>query len=263
MSTAQSFSTLALFYYSEAVDTNNFYLDFDEGSGEITAEIEVGSYTFEQLAIAIESALNSISTNTYSVDFLRDERKFEITGSVPFALLIASGSHNGQSVLSLLGFNGLDTSSDTVQISDSQAGSEYLVQFPLQSYVDQEDYQKAVSASINKSASGDIEVVKFGTEKFYEFDIKFITNIDQGNHGPVRTNLTGIQDVRSFLRFATTKSSLEMMLDFKDPDTYVTVLLESTEAEKNGTGYKLKELYTKGLPGYFETGKLTFRLVED
>lgn len=257
-----SFSPLALFYYSESVDSNNFYLDFDEGSGEVTAEVETGDYTFEELAEAIEAALNNAGTNTYTVDFLRDDRKFEITGSATFSLLISSGTHNGQSVLELLGFSGSDTSSATSHISNLQAGSEYLVQFPLQDYVDQEDFQKAVSASINKSASGEIEVVKFGTEKFYEFEIKFITNIDQGDSGPIKTNLTGLSEARLFLRFCTSKRKLEMMLDSSDKDTFVTILLEKTEADQNGTGYKLQELYSKGLPGYFETGKLTFRLVE-
>lgn len=262
MSSQSSISPLALFYYSESVDTNNFYVDFDEGSGEITATVESGSYTMEELGAALETALNSISLNTYSVVFLRDERKYQVTGSVAFSFLVSSGSHNGQSALTLFGFTGSDTPSQTVNISQFQAGGIYLVQFPLQSYVDQEDYQKAVSASINKSASGEIEVIKFGTEKFYEFEIKLITNIDQGGSGIVRTNLTGILDVRLFLRYCTSKRPLEMMLDSNDANTFVKVLLESTEAERDGTGYRLKELYSKNLPGYFETGKLTFRLLE-
>jgi len=257
-----SFSPLALFYYSESVDVNNFYLNFDEGGGELTATIETGSYTFTELAEAVEAALNSASVNAYSVLFLRDERRFEITGAVPFSLLITSGTNNGQSIFPLLGFNGVDTPLDTVQTSNLQAGSEYLVQFPLQDYVDQEDFQKSISPSVNKSASGIIEVIKFGIEKFYEFDINFITNIDQGSSGPIRTNLTGVQDARLFMRFCVSKRNLEMMLDSEDRSTFVTVLLDKTEADKDGTGYRLKEIYGKGLPGYFETGKLTFRLVE-
>jgi len=64
-----SFSPLALFYYSESVDVNNFYLNFDEGGGELTATIETGSYTFTELAEAVEAALNSASVNAYSVLF--------------------------------------------------------------------------------------------------------------------------------------------------------------------------------------------------
>jgi hypothetical protein len=39
-------------------------------------------------------------------------------------------------------------------------------------------------------------------------------------------------------------------------------MLESTPEDAKGLKYKLKELYGQGLPGYFETGVLKFRVLE-
>lgn len=254
-------NTYSVFYYIEDVTIDNFYLDFDEGAGEISAEVESGAKTPTELAEAIENALNTFGTQVYTVTFNRSLKSFTISAPLNFELLIASGTHFGADVYSLIGFSGPDLSGSNSYTGVS-AVSEYRPQFKLQNYVSPEDLQKAISPSVNKSASGEVEVVRFGVEKFYEFNIMFITNIDQGNLGPVRTNLTGEQDARLFLRFAITKRKMELMEDEDNVNTFSVVLLESTEEESKGTGYRLKEMYDKGVPGYFETGKLVFRLVE-
>lgn len=254
--------TLSKFYYIDPIDENNLNLSFDEGSGEVIAEVAVGDFTMTELASAIQDAMNLAGDETYVVTFLRDERKFKIectTGT--FSLLISGGS-SGNSIFPLIGFTGSDTVSAASATGNGNAGTEYKTQFALQSYTDQEDFQKALYVSVNKSASGLIEVVKFGTEKFFEFNIMFATNIVQLDSA-IRSSATGLTDLRLFMRFATTKRKLEFMPNADVPATFYTVLLEKTEADKDGTGYQLKEMYTKNLPGYFETGELRFRLVEE
>lgn len=259
-----SFGDIPSFYYINPITSLNYFMDFDEGTGELTAEIPSGDYTMTGLATAIQDALNGATANAfvYTVEFLRDERKFKITCDNVVSLLVSTGSHVGNDVYSLIGFTGADLTGLLTYTGNNQAGSEYIAQFPLQDYVDQEDFQKSVSASINKSANGLVEVVSFGTEKFFDFNIMFATNIDVGNHGPIRKNLTGVSDLRLFMRFCITKKSLEFMPDYNDKDTFYNVLLEKSEEDSNGTGYRLKEMYTKGLPGYFETGVLRFKLIE-
>jgi hypothetical protein len=132
----------------------------------------------------------------------------------------------------------------------------------LQDWVDQEDNQKAISPSVVKTASGAVEVVKFGTEKFFEFSIMLATDIDQGSGNFIETDANGVSSLRSFLRFAVDKNNFEFMPDRDNKADFFKVLLESTEESANGTGYKLKELYDKGLPNYFESGKLVLRLRE-
>ncbi len=259
----QSFGNIQAFYYIDPITSTNYFLDFDEGSGELTAEIPAGNYTMTELAQAVEDSLNSVGSNTYTVNFLRSDRKFQIVSDNNVTLKVASGTNFGTDVYGLIGFTGADLGPGTTFTGNVAAGSIYQAQFPAQDFIDSEDFQKAVSASINKSASGDVEVIRFGTEKFFEMNFMFITNIDQSTSGPVLTNLSGVTDARLFMRFCITKSPLEFMPNTNDRATFHKVLLEKTDEDSNGTGYKLKEMYTKNLPGYFETGVLRFRKIED
>jgi hypothetical protein len=254
-------STKSVFYYIESVTNENFYLDFNEGSGQLSAEIESGHYTHTALALAIQEAMNAVGTQAYAVAFNRTTRAYTISSVANFSLLLTTGTHAGSDIYSLIGFTGANrTGANTY--TGSAAGSEYKPQFKLQDYVDIEDLQKAVQASVNKSASGLVETVTFGTEKFFEFNIPFITDIEQGSGSVVETNLTGVTDARLFMRFITSKRELEFMPDRNLRASFFTVLLESTEESSDGVGYRLKELYTKNLPYYYESGKLVFRLVE-
>jgi len=254
-------TTWSVFYYIEPITNENFYLDFNEGAGAIFAEIESGHYSHQDLAVAIAAAMNEVGTQAYAVVFNRVDRSFTISATGNFSLLITTGIHAGADVYSLIGFTGADLTGDD-NYTGGVAGGEYRPQFKLQEYVDQEDLQKAVQAVVNKSASGVIETVSFGIEKFFEFNIQFITDISQGNGSVIETNLTGVNSARLFMRFITTKKQIEFMPDRNNRTVFDSIILESTEEESNGTGYRLKELYTKNLPYYFETGKLVFRLVE-
>ena len=254
--------TRSSFFYIDPVDSTNFYLDFDEGGGELTAEVSVGSFTHSELPDAIEAALNGAGALTYSVTFDRDTRKFTISASGPFSLLIGTGTHVGADVFPLLGFTGSDVGPATSHVGNLKAGTEYRPQFWLQDWVDQEDNQRAISPAVVKTASGEVEVVKFGTEKFFEFSIMLATDIDQGEANFIENDPSGVANLRAFLQFAVEKNNFEFMPDRDNKADFYKVLLESTEESANGTGYKIKELYDKGLPNYFESGKLVLRLRE-
>ncbi len=253
--------TKSVFYYIESVTNENYFLDFNEGAGQLSAEINSGHYTHTDLATAVQDAMNAVGGQAYTVTFNRSSRSFTISAASNFTLLVSTGTHVGSDIFSLIGFTGSNrTGANTY--TGSVSGSEYKPQFKLQDYVDQEDLQKAVQSAVNKAANGAIEVVTFGTEKFFEFNIQFITDIEQGSGSVIETNLTGVTAARLFMRFITSKRELEFMPDRDDRGNFYTLILESTEESSDGVGYRLKELYTKNLPYYFETGKLVFRLVE-
>lgn len=254
--------TRSSFFYLDPVDSTNFYLDFDEGGGELTAEVSVGSFTHSEIVDAIEAALNGAGLLTYSVTFDRNSRKFTISASGSFTLRISSGTHVGADIYSLLGFTGADVGPTTSATANLQAGTEYRPQFYLQDWVDASDNQKSISPSVNKTASGEVEVVKFGTEKFFEFSIMLANDIDQGNGNFIETDPNGVANLRSFMQFAVEKNNFEFMPDRNNKANFYKVLLESTDGNSNGTGFKLIELYDKGLPNYFESGKLVLRLRE-
>ena len=254
--------TRSSFFYLNPIDSTNIYLDFNEGGPELTAEISVGNYTHSEIGDAIAAAMNGVGALTYAVTFDRDTRKFTISASGAFTLLIGTGTHVGADAFPLIGFTGSDVGPSASHVANLQAGTEYRPQFYLQDWVDQIDFQKAISPAVVKTASGDVEVVKFGTEKFYEFSIMLVTDIDQGQSNFVESDPVAVASLRSFMQFCTQKNDLEFMPDRDVKADFFKVMLESCEGSVNGTGYKLQELYDKGLPNYYESGKLVFRLRE-
>lgn len=256
--------TYSMFYYGFEVTADNQILNIKEGTGdELIAEIEVGSYSASQLMVAVKTALDSVGANTYEVEFDRDSRRVTITSTGVFTLLGEDGSHFENNAQTLLGFSQTPTSSALSHEGGSVAGDIFRPQLWLQEYIPTRDYQQAVDAKVNKTANGGVEVVKFGTEKFMECNIKLQTNIDQGTRSYLRTNLTGEDDLRRFLQFLVTKAPLEFMPDENEPDDFETLILESTPDSQDGVGYRMKEMWDVGFNDYFQTGKLKFRKIED
>ena len=249
------------FWMLEPVKDDNFYLPFDEGAGELTAEVQVGEYTLTNITEVVAAALNAVGNNSYTVSFDRDTRKYTITSDGNFSLLITSGSQIGVDIFALLGFSGADTPFALSHVSDSAAGTVFSPQFRLQDYTPFDNWQEASSASISTNTIGGVEVVSFGTVYFMELNIMFSTNIAQPQIGPIVNNPTGLDDLRSFMVFATKKYPIEYIPDSGDINTFENVLLESAPGDSKGVGFKLKEMTNKSLPGYYETGKLKFRRI--
>lgn len=253
------------FYYGTRV-TNRPYngsMDIDEGSGELTIEIPVSDYTLSTLEIAVQNTLNSQGSLTYSVNIDRDSRIMTISADAPFDLLTNTGSTVGTSIYSLLGFDTTAdyTGSDTYTGKFS-IGSAYYPQFKLQSYVSPDDFQERNEASKNISSSGKkVEVINFGLAKFIELEIKFITNLKMDGQ-VIKNNPTGLEDARAFLQYITQINEFEFMPDYSDTNNFYRVILESTQSNNDGTGYKLRELINNGLFDIYETGLLKLRVIE-
>lgn len=258
-----SLNTFSTFFYGQTIDGENYLLDLDEGVGEISATLKIGSYSLTDLMVEIKRALDSVGTQTYSVTLDRPSRKITIFATNPFKILTGTGSHRGTTGWTLLGFNGADKISSSTYTADSNCGLSYNPQFILQDHIDSEDFQQAVDAVVNKSASGKLEVVRFGVEKFVQMKIQFATNIIQGGVGnPIHSNPTGVQDLRTFMKYLVTKAPVEFMADTNDLNTFQTLILDTLPESQTGTGYKLKELYDRKLPGYYETSVLKMRVIE-
>lgn len=258
-----SLTTFSKFYYIDPVLDNNLFLNFIEGVGpELTAELDIGEYTATDLGEIVENALNSAGALTYTVTFDRLTRRYTISATGVFTLLIATGSNNGVDIFPTLGFTGADTASLSSHTSNIAAGFQYAPQYILQDHVDHENNQQSISASITETASADVEVVSFGVKKSLEFDIQFATDILQPNFGPIKNNPTGVNDLRQFMVFVTKKYPVEYMPNALDPNVFFNILLDKTDKDSKGTGFKLKEQYDKGLPNFFSTGVLSFRVIE-
>lgn len=255
-------NTYSAFYYGHTVNATNIYLDFDEGSGPLYATLQVGEYTLTDFATEIARAMNAASAIDYSTSVNRSTGVITITAaSGTFKILGATGTHLGADILPLAGFNNVDTSFASSHAGNFRSGSVWFPQMKGQDYVAFNDQQKAVDGVVKKSASGNIETTKFGLEKIMDINFRFNTNIPQTDDCWLRSDPSGLDNCRTFMEYATTKANMEFMPDKDNPDLFYEVILESTPESQDGLGFKLKEQYDKGLPGYFDTGVLKFRLL--
>lgn len=254
------------FYYGYKIKAQPFngFLNIDEGSGEISVEIPVGSYTLTTLVDALRNALLTQATLDYVVGVDRATRKITISATSNFDLLTNTGSQVGSSAWSLLGFStASDKTGTNTYTSDNSSGKRYLPQFPLQSYVPSEDFQAANQASKNVAANGTtVEVIRFGLAKFIEMDIKFITSsLDIADGIYIKKNPRGLEDAREFFQDITELSEFEFMPDRNQPGEFRRCIVESMPDFQDGTGYKLKELFNDNLRDVYETGVIKLRVI--
>jgi hypothetical protein len=255
-------SNYSVFYFGTKITSLNQNLNFDEGGGELTAQIEPGTYSLTDFMLAIKTAMDAASTipQEYTVVFDRTTRQITISSDANFDLLVGTGSQIGTSPFPLMGFSGADLTGNLTYSGNSGAGSEYITQFPLQDYTESQDNQQRIDPSVNESASGVIEIVSFGVRKIFEMSFKFITDIPQPCF-PHRSNPNGRADARAFFEFITERGPIEFMPNVIDRNTFFKVILESTPQDRRGTAFKLNELVGQGLPGYYEINNIKMREV--
>ncbi len=251
----------SVFFYGHVVDETNNLIDFKEGAGaEKTAEIPVGSYTFSKFIEVVIAALNAASALDWSATVDRSTRIVTITSSSSASLLWLTGTNNANTPAALLGFPATDILASTSFVGTSASGSEYRPQFPIQDYKNKNQNKKLVNASVTKSASGDnVSVQSFGTDRFIKGNIKWITN--QPTDGVLRGNSEAVEEAEAFMDYIVGKHPIEFMEDEDDLDTFDKVYLESTSIDTMGTSYDLLEYVDRMMPEYFETGLLTFKVI--
>ena len=201
--------TKCAFTYGHTIDPNNQIINFDEGSGEISASIAIGEYTLNDFADAVASALNSSGTQEYSVSVDRSTRKLTVSAASSFTLLAATGSQLEISAFALMGYT-LDITG-TSNEGDQASGSLYRPQFLLQNFIDFEDDIESSNSSVNQSASGVVEVVSYGRIEFMSCNITLATDII--GQGVIEDNPNGVGDLRAFMNYLITKAPVEFIRD--------------------------------------------------
>jgi hypothetical protein len=254
-------STHSKFYFGWQITTSNRYIDFNDGSARV-ATLKLGTYNSLDLAIEITKQMNAVSALDFTVTFNRTTRKYTISSGATFSLLALAGLNAGQSAFTLLGYSTTsDKTAASTYTAENVSGLQYFTQLYIQSYKDTTTNRKAIDGVVNKSASGIIEVIKFGDERFMEGEFMFITDILQESGSINRTNPTGLADYTTFIEWCSEKAPVEFMKDENTVATFQTLILESTEADSKGLDYDIIEMYDRGLPYYYRSGKLKFRLV--
>jgi len=252
-------NTRSAFLYGHLIDQTNFSLDFDEGGSELQASLQPGDYTFGTFATEVERALNDTGSLTYNVTVDRSTRFVTISASGTFSLLPTSGSRIGVGVWDLLGFTGADQTGSSTYTSDSESGTFYRPQFKLQDYAPVEDLQGAQTASVSESASGEFQIASFGSVRNMRCNIAFINDYAQSKNGPIENNQNAVSEAREFLLYLIGKNKIEFFPDRDTTGVFVNLILESTQRDRQGISFELRELLSRNLPGYYESGNLTFR----
>lgn len=257
-----SIYTFSKFYWGFEVDGTNNKLDFNEGSGEVTATIDYGSYTPEEIATEIQSKLNAAGNNTYTASFNRTTRILTIASDSSMVLLTNTGSNSENTIFTDLGYStASDTSSATSHAAGSTLGGSYTPQFILQDYIPTTNWIEQLHSTVNETVTGSQELITFGDKSMMQCNIKYITNVTQPSDGPITNNASGVSNALTFLAWICKKNKVQFMPDKDTVATYENLVLDSSSMSKDGTILKLKENYDIGLPQYYETGVLVFRKV--
>jgi len=256
-----SLKTFSQFYYGQVISEENSSLDFSEGGPVIEATLNIGDFTLNSILQEVENQLNLNGDNVYTVTVDRDSRLITISANANFELLI-TGPRQGSSVFELLGFTGSNRTGASSYTGNAPCGSVYRPQFILQDHIDPKDWAGFVDPAVNISSAGIVQVVRFGNENFLQCNIKYATNEPHPCVGPIENNPSGYDDLREFMLYLIQKNKVEFMPNRSEASNYDTFILESTEQSNTGTAFKLKELYTEGLPFHYETGVLKFRRID-
>lgn len=257
-----STTTYSKFYYGITISIDNCKMDFDEGGGELTATLNYGTYTPEEIADEVATQLNAAGSFTYTCTFDRSTKLLTITSSSSVEMLFNTGSNAVESAYETLGFDTSADDTDTSFVATSAVCSEYAPQYILQSYVPYEHFIEQESPTVNETVTGKQELITFGDTYMTRFNITFITDIAQPSGGPIVNNASGVAAAIDFLSWLSKKNKVEFMEDKDTASGYINLVLDSSAVSKNGTTMRLKELYDKGLTGYYESELLTFRKVD-
>lgn len=258
-------STHSVFYYGYVVDETNRYINFKEGAGaEKTAVVPVGTYSLTRFLQVVALALNNASAISWGVTVDRATRLITILPDSTASLLFSTGSSAANSLYALLGFTASDFLNQSVFFATAPSGKEYRPQYRLQDYKDKSQVQKLINATVNKSASKQVVSVQhFGVESWYKFNIKYITNRDiRGSDDFYKYNNQAVEEAKAFLQWVTQKYVVEFMPDENDAATYDRMYLDTSAQDNEGVGYELREYIDQDLPEFYESGLLTFTVID-
>jgi len=259
--------TWSVFNFGFKIDAQPFngFINLDEGSGPITVELPVGSFTLSSLVVVLRNALNTQGSLNYDVVFDRTTHRFTISADQPFDLLLNSGQNSFLTALRLYGFSSdQDLLGQTSYMSNASVGERYYPQFKLQDFVAPENLQQRNQSSKNVASDGTtIEVVNFGLAKFIELNLRYIHSVSGIADGFfIRKNPRGLEDAQRFLQFITELNEFEFVPDVDRPGFLYRVIVESMPEFRDGTGYRLRELFAQNLRDVFETGIIRLRVID-
>lgn len=252
--------TRSTFYYGHDVGSSQHFISIDEGAGELAVNLTPAGYSFTELAVELQRALNESGVLTYTVTTDRANRKYVITASGNFDILAATGTYFGSTLYQTLGFNIVDKTGASTYTSDNKTGFEWRPQLPLFNYVPSRLREGSLSATQDESGNGNVQVITFGTVNYMEFEARFITD-RKDKPDIIEYDGNAVSNCMQFLSYIRKKNRFEFMEDRSEVGTFEKMILQKTSLSGNGLEVKLEEMTGSNLQDYYETKLITCRKV--
>lgn len=252
-------TTLSRFFYGHTVTSANRSIDFSEdGSTELQATLAVGSYSATEYAAEWQRALRAAGTKAYTVTLNRTTRKLTVTSpSGTFELWAASGSRAGTGAWETAGFDtATDKTGSLAYTGEDGSGRQYDPQMVVDQYLSFDHSKVKEQGTVNETPAGITQVIHYGDGSRAEMVIRPITDLNLQNTSFVYS-ATGVADFLDFIAYCQTKGRLEFMPDKTSPASFTKCVLESTEQDRNGMKFELKNLARN----IYSSGRLVFRKV--
>jgi hypothetical protein len=255
--------TKAVFNFGHIVTGENNEFCFSEGGPQLIAIIDPDGYSLAEFAVALQAAMRDAGALAYVVSVNRTGNANTLTISAPsnFQLLVATGTSLNPG-WELAGFTGADRTGSANYTGNSKSGLQYYPQFLLQSYVPKAHAQESYDYTLNRSASGREELIRFGVDKFIEAEIRFVTNLPMDGV-VIESRPNGVEKAVEFLEYITQKQRFEFVPDRATPLTFEKVIISSLPGFNDGTGFRLRELLDLNLRDIYDVGLMRMRVLED
>lgn len=248
-------SNQSTFLYNFTVTSTNQYMSFATSSGEIppssrTAVLNVGFYSLSSLLVEVARAITAADPlHIYSVTADRtiangtQNRITIATNNTYFGIYFATG--NPSNPATLLGFNNSDYTGLTSYTGSTTSGTILVPNMNGYNYTPP-GYMQKNFGTINVSASGIKESIVFSLQQFSQIQFKYIPQA------------TATNQWNPFIIWMIQQREFDFTPDYTDPTTVYEVTLEDPN---QGMMLNLTEHISEGLPGFWYTPLLKFRLV--
>lgn len=252
--------TKSVFNFGHIVTGSNNEFCFSEGAGQLIAIVQPDGYSLAEFAVALQLAMRDVGALDYVVTVNRTNNQNTLTISAPsnFSLLVSTGVTLADG-WSLAGFTGSDRTSAATYTGNQKSGLQYYPQFLIQSYVDKNHMQESYDYTLNRSASGKEELIRFGVDKFIEAELRFITNLPMDGI-VIESRSNGVELAVQFLEYITQKQRFEFVPNRAAPATFDKVILSSLPGFSDGTGFRLRELIDLSLRDIYDIGLMRMRV---
>lgn len=200
------------------VNATNNNVDIKTGGSSYTATVTAGVYNANNFASALQTALTSAVSNSWTVTYNTNQLTYTIGGSSNFQLLFSSGTHASTSMWQLCGFansNGL-SGIDTTNATSTTSTQVVNFTLPMYIYINLTNICSDLIFSSDSDSFGYVVPIDTSSGSIIEYDS--LSNFSQYIKRPNNLNIINILNITLTTRKGTSVnlngSEWSMILEF-------------------------------------------------